>query len=381
MIYLDNNFSVSQTTLQEIDLGLSKEQSQEKFWKLRDKFWMQVIDGKYHQHGPMVFDEALHKGSKEPGFFNSLKNGCEFASQHLTEKLSVQFYKDLHKILCAHFKGKENDTEMDASLAGNFRDTHTRACYDLQTHNEEARENYLILNLHRMCFEENASDEAYYTTSSDTNFFLLEGEIKKFGRHHGCSAEWVEKKIHYWKNLTGISETLQKECERSTKWVESYKKDWKTKIDELNSYLSITCKSIGVKKIASFRIIEDTISNILNVDYSKLTAEEYQQVIQILFDNYNSKIDEINSNPQKFHTNNSQMDAKIEAVAHLFQMLEWLHPFQDGQGRTDLVVQAKLLCEVGSNPAILNEPYVSTYSQLSEWLKSLSIGIEEWKKL
>lgn len=68
-------------------------------------------------------------------------------------------------------------------------------------------------------------------------------------------------------------------------------------------------------------------------------------------------------------------------VAHLFQMLEWLHPAQDGQGRTELVVRARLLCEVGENPAILNEPYVSTYSQLSEWLENVLIGIEEWKDL
>lgn len=380
MINLHPNYSIDQTTLPNCDSVLTKEQAQEKFWNLGDKFWMQIIDGKFHKHGPLVFDEALHMGDKEPGFFNSLKNGCEFASQHLNEKLSIHFYKELHKVLCAHFKGKENNTEMDASLAGNFRNTGTRARYDLQSHNEKARENYLILILHRMCFEENAPDESYYGTSHNTTFSLLECEIKKFGRHHGCPTEWVEKKIQYWKNQTGISEILQKEYEKSTKWVVGYKENWNLKIDELNNYLSETCKNMGVKNIATFRIISDALSNILHLDYAKLTPEEHQQIVQMLFDEYNNKIDEINSNSQKFHvTGNSQINAKIEAVAHLFQMLEWLHPFQDGQGRIDLVVQAKLLCEVGANPAILNEPYVSSLSLLSEWLESLLFGIEEWK--
>lgn len=381
MIYLDKNYSADQLTLQKINSGPSKEQAEEKFWKLRDKFWMQIIDGKYHQYGSLVFDEGLHKGKKEPGFFNSLKNGCNFASQHLNEKLTIEFYKNLHQRLCAHFKGQENNTEMDASLAGNFRDTHTRACYDLQTHNEEARENYLILNLYEMWFEENASDESYYVTFNSTIFFQLEGEIKKFARYHGCSVEWVEKKIHYWKNRIGISEALQKEYERASQWVKSYKENWNTKIKELNSYLSTTSRDIGVEQIASFTIVSDRTSNILHVNYRKLSSDEHQRVIQTLFNNYNNKIDEIDSNPQKFHTDSSQMCAKIEAIAYLFQILEWLHPFQDGQGRTDLVVQAKLLCEVGANPAILNEPYISTYSPLSEWLENLSVGIEEWKKL
>jgi hypothetical protein len=66
----------------------TKEKSQQIFWGLGDNFWKQMIDGKFHQFGPMVFDEGLHKGPKEPGFFASLKEGCTFASEHLTEKLT-----------------------------------------------------------------------------------------------------------------------------------------------------------------------------------------------------------------------------------------------------------------------------------------------------
>ena len=68
----------------------------------------------------MVFDEALHHGEKEPGYFNSMTEGCKYASKHLTEKPSLEFYKNLHKTLCTHFKGRETNTA-EAGAAGVFR--------------------------------------------------------------------------------------------------------------------------------------------------------------------------------------------------------------------------------------------------------------------
>ncbi len=126
----------------------SKEQAQRTFWGLGDRFWMQMIDGKYHRYGPMVFDEALHKRSKEPGFFASLKKGCEFAAEHLTEKLTVPFYRQLHKELCSHFKGDENDTKMTADKAGSFREEFCVAKIGIQMLNEDALEHYLNLKLY-----------------------------------------------------------------------------------------------------------------------------------------------------------------------------------------------------------------------------------------
>ena len=69
----------------------------------------------------------------------------------------------------------------------------------------------------------------------------------------------------------------------------------------------------------------------------------------------------------------------MEAIADLFQLLEWLHPFDDGQGRTGLVLQAMLLSQEGSNPAILYDPYTSTWSLFPEWREDLAKGIELWK--
>ena len=72
---------------------------------------------------------------------------------------------------------------------------------------------------------------------------------------------------------------------------------------------------------------------------------------------------------------------KLLAIADLFQKLEFLHPFQDGQGRTDVILLSKLLCEYGFNPAILYDPYVSSYVSLEDWYKYLELGMQEWLKI
>jgi hypothetical protein len=99
------------------------ESAKKTYWALGDRFWMQIMDGKYHKFGKMVFDEALHGGPKEPGFFNSLNEGCRLAVEYLGEKPTIHFYKELHKKLCSHFQGEKTQTKMKAKQAGVFRNT------------------------------------------------------------------------------------------------------------------------------------------------------------------------------------------------------------------------------------------------------------------
>jgi hypothetical protein len=350
--------STQQTFLQGKASVPSKEQAQKIFWGLGDRFWMPFMDGKYHLYGPMVFDEGLHGGDKEPGFFQSLKNGCEFASQHLGEKLTVQFYKDLHKVLCAHFKGEENNTVMLAEQAGSFRDDDSRCRMDIEVLSEESREHYLNTTLYKQCFAENTSDEKYLGPMSWC--------IKKYQDQHLCPIEWAEKKQLFWKNQTNIGEKLCSEYQESKKWVEKYEREWGERIDELHQHLRDLCGLIPSKPFALFRLINSTI---LYVDYLIEDLEQFERIVQVLFEDYNKKIDEIN-------LRQGPVEEKIAAIAYLFQMLEWLHPFPDGQGRLDLVLLGKLLSEQGANPAILNEPYLSTRVLFSEWNEYLLKGIE-----
>lgn len=73
-------------------------------------------------------------------------------------------------------------------------------------------------------------------------------------------------------------------------------------------------------------------------------------------------------------------EKKIRCIADLFQTLEWLHPFRDGQTRTDLVLLSKLLCEQGFNPAFLEEPSASSFCFLDEWVSYLKNGMAQWRE-
>jgi len=281
----------------------TKKEAQEIFWGLGDSFWMQIIDGKFHQHGPMVFDEGLHNpDKKEPGFFASLKSGCELASEHLTEGLSVHFYKELHKKLCAHFNGNENNVLMSNAETGIFR-----------------------------------NDSVSFTYTDLLSPDSITSEL------------WTKYKC-------------------------------REKFLALNKYIMQFSNQFQIPTIAWISAWEDTG---IKIEYRCTSSHDHERIIQFLFNDYRQKIDLLNMKLDET-TSTSEIDTlvsdKVEAIADLFQKLEWLHPFPDGQGRTDLVLQAKLLSEEGLSPAILQNPYVSTYLPLPEWKAHLLEGIKKWKE-
>ncbi|MBS3904973.1 MAG: hypothetical protein KGZ39_06575 [Simkania sp.] len=82
------------------------------FWGLGDRYWQQIIPERDHPLDPMVYDQHSYKGVRqEPSFSDSLYKGCTFAAEHLTEPLTVDFYRKLHRVLCAHFQGLATQIE------------------------------------------------------------------------------------------------------------------------------------------------------------------------------------------------------------------------------------------------------------------------------
>lgn len=119
---------------------------------------------------------------------------------------------------------------------------------------------------------------------------------------------------------------------------------------------------------------------LLSIGYSSLVHS--YKVENYTFDRYNQQIEELNDKLKKT-TSPEEIklirDEKLTAIGYLFQVMQWLHPFIDGQGRTDLVLLSKLLTEQGFNPAILEEPYVSSWSTLEEWKNYLISGMKHWQ--
>ena len=114
------------------------EQARQTFNRLGERWWMQVIDGEFHQYGPNVFDHGLHKSQLvEPGYYLSMKNAHDFADAHLMEPLSVQFYKTLHAIACAHFTG-DGVTKISALKVGKFRNDLAKASQPIGDYTAES---------------------------------------------------------------------------------------------------------------------------------------------------------------------------------------------------------------------------------------------------
>jgi hypothetical protein len=348
------NFSPKIHKLSEIP---SKEVANKAFWGLGDNFWKQIIDGDCHKFGPLVFDQGLHGRYSEKGYFDSLKVGCEFASEHLTEKPDISFYKDLHKKLCSHFKGTENSTEMKAEETGQFRKAGVFTWHSLK-HNESdyTKKQYEIVELYTQ-----------YKTAVETQEYFSRDKPEEFEKF----MQTMDKRPEVIK--------LKNEYPAAKKHVESLETQWNEKKAILNQYIESRCEKLSIPILFTLDYHLPKIQLI----YKNLTSNEVEQIAQVLFDNYNNSIDGINSKLKNCKTEEDfekLLDEKIDVIADLYQMLEWLHPFPDGQGRTDLVLLAKLLSEQGLNPAILERPYFSTWAPISEWKDYLSNGIKLWQE-
>ena len=73
-------------------------------------------------------------------------------------------------------------------------------------------------------------------------------------------------------------------------------------------------------------------------------------------------------------------EEKLMYISALFQKLEWIHPFLDGQGRTDLIFLNYLLVRYGFTPVILEHPYYSSTATLEHWIEHLKQGMARWQQ-
>lgn len=121
------------------------------------------------------------------------------------------------------------------------------------------------------------------------------------------------------------------------------------------------------------------------VNYAKLTPDSFKDVVSQVFSKFNSSIAAIDGELLQLGLTANRVETlteqKLTLIADLYQKLEWFHPFPDGQGRTDLMVLGMLLSKHGFCPAILNEPYVSSFAPLSDWVNYLKEGMKKWEEV
>jgi hypothetical protein len=366
---------------------VTKNEAEKVFWKLGDQFWKQIIDFDCHKYGHEVFDKGLHGGSIEPGFYNSLVEGCQFATEHLTEQPTVRFYQDLNIRLCQHFKKlPQNGVQMEASEAGTFRET-----YSSSTFNTNQKEFYQKVNVEdclfgkfeefeKMIGEMELSWEGKGKKLIDIYIKRPFFEIIDNPNFSKEEKSWAREQMNIWVNkpkeefLEGIKIKTLQACAN----LDAVENVYKEKLNEINRFINNVYSEIH-EKVPTY--ITYVNSGRWTVQYSQIKPEDNERITGKLFDRYNEKINQINDQLDKavnLEEITHLKDQKLNQIAELYQLLEWLHPFPDGQGRTDLVLLAKLLTDQGFTPAILETPYLSSTETPSLWKESLKEGIQRF---
>jgi hypothetical protein len=341
---------------------VSKEISEKVYCGLGEtNWWKQLYDGKYHQLGPKVFDEGLHGKKTEPGYYDSARRAFEFAKHHLNEKINVEFYRNLHKEACAHFKGNADNTEMNAHDAGSFRSNDSsgvRCKIGLRWRMEVFDRNRLTNDGRR---KDVIKDYAILMNSYGDK--ILEG-IADMTLHD--KEIWLRKFTITVEEAKEIGILIQSKFKSMQETLDQWKQD-------------------PILKKAVPRI--DFDSEQLNISYREPRWHNFSfdEVIPYLFETFNrslAEIDEelVNTSLNEQSRKESLIHKKLVLIADLFQKLELMHPFPDGQGRTDLLLLSKLLAENGFTPAILDEPYMSSFSSLEDWVDYLIEGMQKWQK-
>lgn len=338
------------------------------FWGLKDSWWKQIYDAKYHQFGSDVFDKGLHEGNIEPGFYNSIKNASEYAAEQMGTPLTIECYNRIHQLACEHFPNvKRSQINVDEENIDNFRNTDCRCCRDLVNHSyeyenesqfEKKRLSFVLLNRIRLRLN---FDHNIRINGCKTELNELSDKIK----------EQITNKLTRYNDLKGINitELFENGNEIYEKAIESNSKIIK-QLEETQKRLHLSKPFIALKNILGEEIL-------IYAYYLHENPKEIETVIHKLINDYNEKMQTLPPDPME--RSNEENEFALKCIAELFQNLEWLHPFFDGQGRTDLVLLAKLLTENGFNPSILYNPYYSTFEPLEKWISYLKEGIEAWK--
>lgn len=338
------------------------------FWGLKDDWWKQIYDGKHHQHGPEVFDKGLHKRTVEPGYYASIKKACEYASTELGKPPTIELYKTIHSIACSHFESV------------------SREAINVDPNNREQFRAYKIcsaVGLIDVASKEEAKIEAKKKANS---FFLLASFVGALYNSYRIDITYGSKQ-ELSKVPSEIKDQLFQRFENSYEHVDTRDilENGFTPLDQaleraeqISQEIISTQKRLGLSKHFASFWVNPGAHPAIQVTYRYDNPEEIEAAVKLLFDDYQAKLAPLPAHPSERSVEENEL--VLRAIAELFQNLEWLHPFYDGQGRTDLVLLAKFLSENGFNPAILYSPYFSTYHPLDSWIEYLKEGIEAWKK-
>lgn len=344
------------------------EEAQTIYGALGNNHWKQFVDGQDFSYGPMVYDTGAHVSdpstNQEPGYYESACKAFDFVRAHLSERLTLNFYQELHGIACAHFQGEANHTQMTSKEVGQFRGKR-----------EDGRTPKSGVNLELFLIFQNRKSPIW---KADIPL------IRKFVKVHILDCQFRQREgleqlvidAFYKKGfLEGLTDEKKHQFhmlyQEGFSKVIGYLRELEESEPELTPFLPyFTCEA-----------------HQLTVHYSSVDeVKQLDDLVGSLIAKFNEKIDQLDhqlnvSKPQDQEKVQKIAKEKLIAIADLYQKLEWIHPFTDGQGRTDRFILDKLLTENGFCPVLCYDPYVSTYSNLKDFVEYVEEGMKNWVRV
>ncbi|MDF2577748.1 MAG: hypothetical protein K0S74_1232 [Chlamydiales bacterium] len=380
--------NISRDFLREQKIIPSAEEAKYQFYALGENWWKQIIDGNCHNFGKMVFDEGLHGRGKEPGYWRGIEDACNVLNQNFNQPLSLELYAKVHSAACQHFDGKNNNTICRYSQVEQFRIESGRCVLKLYSQDFKSLNKLRIeatKNMNKLWellqrstvedpnnrSEQKCEDDHQITQIRD--WFLEQFGNGYVDRNNEQICDILGDKVE------GIREQLHNLCTEQS--------------NKLNNVFEIVKSRLNLDKAFAYSIARE--SNDLSINYTG--ANDKQEVTTQLIFEFNAHLGalqkDINSKIQKLLSDDLDVSKEItqlkeqyqekviSLIARLYAELEWLHPWIDGQGRTDLIILNWLLAREGVHPCILEEPYFSTVSTLEDWIDYLKEGLIRYKLL
>ncbi|HEY2811042.1 MAG TPA: hypothetical protein VGJ00_06625 [Rhabdochlamydiaceae bacterium] len=341
-------------------------------WGLKHNWWKQLIDGVYHDLGPLVFDKGLHGCHVEPGFYRSAREASCLVSERFFEPpLNITTHRAVNKTACKHFAGKKTQTEMSAEEAGVYR--HKGSRFGALIWNQLSKE---AIDYFQVC--------KFFDFCGQPGFVERE---KQYENEPQKSNTWSKIRAGILTEIFGVKtfrEDLynQKLNEFSPKketayaFRETWPKIWCEKVARAQSYIEEVSQSLGLdESLVSLRYIPGNPHN--HEIYIVCPPPPYKglkgpvtigELADRITKQFNQEIAQADTR-----------DKKIRAIAKLFQLREWLHAFVDGNTRTNMIELGALLTKYGEHPAILEQPFIASALCLDEWVEYLKKGMQKWE--
>lgn len=338
--------------------GISDDQKKQReavYWGLGDNWWKQIIDRDCHKYGPEVFDKGLHKREVEPGFLQGIRKASEIAAKFLGRETSVAVYKEIHWVACVHFVNSSLGRIQVDDLGRFWKWTTLHSYFDLLHHDWDLGYGLTLVRPHRYA-----------------NEYAQVGFKNEERRFPGITEASTNKEL----------------IEKMKPWVKLRLEEWEKQVSVLTSEIDALAKELGFEDPLVLIEWEDNEKDCIILRYPRLSKEKSEKAVIYLFDRFNQKARDIqnelksnleNANPEELPAIRTQYETDIrQTIAKLYQHLEWVHPFVDGQGRTDLILLAKLLTDYGLHPALLMRPYDSSILPFAKWDEQLAFGLKIW---